>query len=495
MNTCFVKSCYLFLLLAASCCTARLCLITPASARERAIFSPGKDGEAGDVGSIVDAAGFSQAEKGPLVFDPEAQTRGEARSSFQTEPSVSKPPFRYSVPVSGNSWVTETVDARERIITRKGIENWTRPEVNIRTFFWIEKPGAIEIALRAKVTSGESQLRCRVGDTTHNVTLANTEYDTVVVGTFTIPHTGYHSLDIQGLEKSASTFAHITDVLIGGEATQGKAYFVKDDFYFGRRGPSVHLSFQMPDAVNEIVYFYNEITIPEGEDVVGSYFMANGFAEGYFGIQVNSSSERRILFSVWSPYKTNNPREIPEDQRIRLLKKGEQVHAGKFGGEGSGGQSYRKYMWKAATTYRFLLKGEPVENNATDFTAYFFAPEIGKWELIASFRRPKTHTTLKRLHSFLENFIPATGQYRRKGLYGNQWICDTNGHWTELVTARFTADATARKEYRLDYAGGVEGDRFFMENCGFFDERSEIGAFYTRRATGKQPEIDFSKLP
>ena len=105
----------------------------------------------------------------------------------------------------------------------------------------------------------------------------------------------------------------------------------------------------MPDAVNEIVYFYNEITIPEGEDVVGSYFMANGFAEGYFGIQVNSSSERRILFSVWSPYKTNNPREIPEDQRIRLLKKGEQVHAGKFGGEGSGGQSYRKYLWKAAT--------------------------------------------------------------------------------------------------------------------------------------------------
>ncbi len=62
------------------CCSivdvARLCLRTPSSARERAIFSPGKDGEAGDVGSIVDAAGCSQAAKGPL----------EARSSSQKEP-------------------------------------------------------------------------------------------------------------------------------------------------------------------------------------------------------------------------------------------------------------------------------------------------------------------------------------------------------------------------------------------------------------------------
>ena len=80
----------------------------PSSARERAILSAGKDGEAGDVGSIVDTAGCSQAdnsgcldpteaataadipiqEKGPLVFEPEAQTQGEAGSGFQTEPQL-----------------------------------------------------------------------------------------------------------------------------------------------------------------------------------------------------------------------------------------------------------------------------------------------------------------------------------------------------------------------------------------------------------------------
>ncbi len=55
--------------------TTRLCQKTPSSARERAVFSSGKDGEAGDVGHIVDAAGCSQTDKQPL----------EARSSFLTQ--------------------------------------------------------------------------------------------------------------------------------------------------------------------------------------------------------------------------------------------------------------------------------------------------------------------------------------------------------------------------------------------------------------------------
>ncbi len=49
----------------------------PSSARERDIFPPDKGGEAGNVGYIVDGAGRSQAEKGPL----------EIRSSPQTGPN------------------------------------------------------------------------------------------------------------------------------------------------------------------------------------------------------------------------------------------------------------------------------------------------------------------------------------------------------------------------------------------------------------------------
>lgn len=403
--------------------------------------------------------------------------------------------YDVAIPVGGNSWVAQAVNRRNKVITNRGIENWSSADHDIHTFFRVEESGKLALALRAKVQSGVSQLVCTLGDETQVITLSNTDFDTVEVGVFTLSRAGYHKLTLRGISKTASTFAEVTDVLAGGDVTQGKMFFVKDDFYFGRRGPSVHLSYELPDTTQDVLYFYNEVTVPAGQDVLGSFFMANGFGEGYFGMQVNSAQERRILFSVWSPYRTDNPQEIPADQRIKLLKKGDTVHAGKFGGEGSGGQSYRRYLWEAGTPYRFLLKGEPVVPGTTDFTAYFYAPEVGRWELIASFRRPQTNTYLKRPHSFLENFIPATGQYSRKGLYGNQWICDAKGQWTELTKARFTADATARKESRLDYVGGAEGNTFFLKNCGFFDERSEVGTIYTRKPTGEKPKVDLQALP
>ena len=44
--------------------------------------------------------------------------------------------------------------------------------------------------------------------------------------------------------------------------------------------------------------------------------------------QVNSSTERRILFSIWSPFKTDDPKSVPADQRVQLIKKGKNVTTG-----------------------------------------------------------------------------------------------------------------------------------------------------------------------
>jgi hypothetical protein len=399
-----------------------------------------------------------------------------------------------SIPASGDSWNVNRSEKDEEIITRSGIANWNNPDDIIRIYFYTDTTGPLFTGFLAKADSGSSTIRVTSGDITRKIKIKNTEYDTLIAGEFKVKHPGYQTIELQGLKKTGDTFASISDILIGGPATKGKVYFIKDDFYFGRRGPSVHLRYEIPEKASEIVWFYNEITIPAGNDVEGSYFMANGFADGYFGIQVNSPVERRILFSVWSPFKSDNPGEIPDDYKIILLKKGEDVYAGEFGNEGSGGQSYRKYMWKADKTYRFLLKGEPSVNNSTDYTAYFNAPETGKWELIASFRRPMTNSYLKNLYSFLENFIPETGYIERKGFYSNQWVCDKDGIWFELSSAKFTADATARKESRLDYAGGVEKGSFFLKNCGFFDERTQINTQLVRSETGNRPSIDADLL-
>lgn len=402
-----------------------------------------------------------------------------------------------TIPTEGNSWVIGDAFASRQVITKGGITNWSNPNHRIRTYFYMNSVGLLDLWIRAKVTSGSSKIKVSFGKQSLEPTLRNTDYQDIHLGAVRVAQKGYHFLEFEGLAKTGNTYAEVVTVLLGNTAaaSSNSVKYIKDDFYFGRRGPSVHLGFDRLPTTGNIKWFYNEIIVPQGEDVIGSYFMANGFSVGYFGIQVNSATERKILFSVWSPFQTDDPRSIPAEYKIKLLKKGTDVNVQEFGNEGSGGQSFKRYNWKAGTRYRFLIKGEPVGNNFTAFTAYFFAPEIGRWELIASFRRPKTNTYLTGLHSFLENFIPETGVLDRKVLFANQWVGDVSGRWFEVIEAKFTADATARKGARLDYTGGVQEDNFYLKNCGFFNGNTNLDIYFKRKALGNMPRIDLNTLP
>jgi hypothetical protein len=397
------------------------------------------------------------------------------------------------VPVGGNSWLQ---NGKTEKITEAGLTHWSNPDAAMRSYVRFKQTGKINLVLKASSLSGKSSIRISFLGQSKEIDLTGPEkeYD---LGVWEINEPGYLPIKVQGITKSGKDFGQLSEWIISGEAAH-QALFVRNNndnfFYWGRRGPSVHLNYTMP-ADENIEWFYNEVTVPEKQDVIGSYFMANGFGEGYFGMQVNSEKERRILFSVWSPFHTDDPKAIPKDKQIIMLKKGTDVHTGEFGNEGSGGQSYLKYDWKAGNTYKFLLQGKPSGDSTTTYTAYFFAPEVAQWKLIASFKRPKTHTYLKRFHSFLENFIPEMGDTGRKVYFGNQWIRNASGQWTELNQAKFTADATARKGYRLDYAGGKDKNYFFLKNCGFFNETTQIGEMFTRPLTGQIPQINFNLLP
>ncbi len=415
--------------------------------------------------------------------------------SVMPKDEISKFKDYVSIPLAGNCWAVSSGKDTSEIVTDSGIKGWKHSQTKIQLYFKTDITGNINLAVRARIKSGFSICKFRIGGEVKSLRIDNNTIDTLAIGTFNLLNPGYQMVVISGDKNSAGEYAEISDLLISQEVKDDKLTYVKDDFYWGRRGPSVHLNYQIPANSGDIVWFYNEILVPKGNDVTGSYFMANGFGEGYFGIQVNSPKERRILFSVWSPSKTDHPDEIPEDEKIILLQKGNTVHAGNFGDEGSGGQSFLVYPWKAETKYRFLVKGIPSNTKSTDYTAYFFDPEIGHWELIASFRRPKTSTYLKHLHSFLENFIPENGNISRIGLFSNQWICNSNGEWTELNKARFTADATARKGARLDYEGGTIKNEFYLRNCGFFNEKTDIDTWFTRPFNRKSPSIDFKNLP
>lgn len=412
------------------------------------------------------------------------------------------PPVSYSVeiPSEGNSWMFRNPGVSQEEVVNPGSQTWTDPALVHRTYFRMEGAGELHIGINAMVDNGTSVLSVSFMEETVKLSVNQTSFSKIHIGTFEINAPGYYYIDIQGVSKESLEFVHISDVLLGGSAARAGVHYINEEyFYWGRRGPSVHLGYEVPAQAADVHYFYSEVTVPEGNDVIGSYFMANGFGQGYFGFQVNSETERRVLFSVWSPYETDNPDEIPEDQRIQLLRQGPDVIVNDFGNEGSGGQSYLRYNWEAGKTYRFLLKGEPSSQapGKTDYTAWFAPVEDGEWLLIASWRRPMISTYLTNIYSFLENFTTRTGPLVREAYYDNQWILDTSGNWHELIRARFTADATARDKARFDYAGGLAQDNmgFFMKNCGFFNETTTIDSWFTRPAKGQQPDIDLELLP
>ncbi|MBD1393585.1 DUF3472 domain-containing protein [Mucilaginibacter glaciei] len=397
------------------------------------------------------------------------------------------------IPFGGNAFASGS-----SVITDDGLTKWSDPKAVTVVYFRTDLPQTFKLSLRLRVPVGKSRIRITAGTTIFNKTITNAAFDTISIGELTVTTPGYIKISLKGLSKTGNVYAEVTDLIVENVNPDDQLTYVKtgSSFHFGRRGPSVHLRYAVPAAVKQDVkWFYNEIEVPQKMDVVGSYFMADGFNGGYFGMQVNSATERRVLFSVWSPFQTDDPKSIPDSLRVKLTRKGSTVHGGEFGSEGSGGQSYLQYPWQAGKTYAFLLRAESDKaHNTTTYTAWLKDVAAGNWMLIAGFNRPQTAANLTGLYSFVENFEPDNGDKIRMAHFKNQWIADSNGKWYELTSATYTGDETAKKNYRKDYAGGLAGNVFFLQNGGFFDSFVPLGKSFERPA-GKAPVIDLNALP
>jgi len=228
-----------------------------------------------------------------------------------------------SVPLGGNGWVSKNAKAK---ITDKGLANWVDGKDTVSIYVRPEAAGSLTIALKLLVPDGSSKIIVILDKTVLTKTIAN--HDTAVVdfGRVLIKSSGYMQIKLIGVSKTGKEFAVVPALILSGPALAKGAAYVKNNqgnyYYWGHRGPSVHLNYKLPDEVKSTAeWFYNEVTVPVGNDVLGSYFMADGFTGGYFGMQVNSPAERHILFSIWSPFTTDDPKKIPDSLKIILLKK------------------------------------------------------------------------------------------------------------------------------------------------------------------------------
>ena len=400
--------------------------------------------------------------------------------------------------LAGNAYITATPENNDEADSpafidegNSAIRNWDDTETVVSFYFKAEKSGRMHVALNAK---GHSNIEVSLLGKKKNVTLDSDELSNVEVGTFKVKKAQYIKVDIRGKKiNQGEDFGNVAALLVGGEVTP--VFYVDESFssHFGRRGPSVHLGYTLPSE--DVEWFYNEVVVPEEGDIPSSYYMVCGFGEGYFGMQNNAPYPRRVLFSVWSPFVTDNPAEIPDSLRVQLVKRGENVTINDFGNEGSGGQSYMNYEWKAGERCRFLMGVHPDKNNTTVYTAYFYDNHQSKWRLVASWRRPRTTTWYTHAYSFLENFNPTMGYINRKAYYQNQWARTVAGEWVPLTNARFTCDETGRRKMRLDYTGGTAENGYYLSMGGFFDNNLETDTKFERTGNVTEaPDVDFSTL-
>jgi len=224
---------------------------------------------------------------------------------------------------------------------------------------------------------------------------------------------------------------------------------------------SVHLGFTAEPGTA----FYNEVQVEESAP--GTYFCAIGFNAGYFGIQELDKGKKLAIFSVWDPTPGDDPKKVPVEKRVIERHKGEGVRTGRFGGEGTGGQSFFEYEWKKGEKYRFLVTAAPDtdDEDRTAYSGYFYIPEKKDWKHLVTFSTLAPKKTLSGYYSFVEDFkrdkVSATKV--RKAEFGNAWA-KVGKEWKPVTEARFTGDSNPVEN--IDAGPLKASGRFFLATGG-----------------------------
>jgi hypothetical protein len=399
-----------------------------------------------------------------------------------------------TVNVFGNGYVyPQQLDEEKGLIQKNGLSAWEDKNISTRIYFYPQQIGKLSLSVKIKAEFNDSKIKISLDSSANSYEVKvnrSKDFTIIPVGNFIINTSRYHYFEINGVSKNGKYFPAIESIILSNDAAKN----VKFNTSEYRGAASTHLRYETPKD-SAIAWFYSEVIVPLGVNSVNAYYETNGFADGYMGIQINSDTERRFIFSIWSNYKTDDPKEIPAEYAVKLIKKGENVFSGEFGNEGSGGHSHLIFPWKNGTKYKLLVGAKP-SGDHTIFTAYYFAPENGLWKLIAQWDKSKTEgKLLSGLYAFVENFGPNGNDYF-KAYYGNQWICTSSGTWIELTKCQFTTTASPVKHPRYDYGAGVENNWFYMFSGGF-KELNNLSPHSTiqRNANGAAPDIDFLSLP
>lgn len=282
-------------------------------------------------------------------------------------------------------------------------------------------------------------------------------------------------------DTGMNTYSLIGALLLGAVALP-TALADRDSDYWSpenmaaRQCTSVHI--QYGPRIPSHSAAYNEMIVEKSAP--GTYFSMNCFAGGYIGVQElshkgpNGEPMRVAIFSIWdAKFSGNNPHAAPEEERAKLVARGEGVRTERFGGEGTGGKSMRPFNWKEGEVIRTLVVEKADGEDFRQVAGYIMNPETGKWDLLSCWRVQAVRQGLGGSCGFVEDFIRNVDSksHERRATFGPAWMWDGN-KWHQADTFGFTRDANPN--------GNI--------NCRINSERG-----YFSLATGGdiKPEPDF----
>lgn len=419
----------------------------------------------------------------------------ESGNTFEIYPLSSWATTIQTLTILNNSWIVEddlVIEENVRVF-----DDWRNVNENeyVYTYFFLRDSGSLNLIFNFP-SNLDQVVEIHFNNEVREVNL-NTIDGEYNWGFIINVSEGHHVVKFRIVSANSMILFKLDDIILEGSAVDNGLDQIPPNET--QMAASLHLWPQVSNEFGDIEWLYSEILIEDGNDILYTYFVANGFAEGYFGIQTNKKNidERWVLFSVWSSYDTDDPNQIPEDLKVRLVEKGENVVFREFGSEGSGGQSYLEHPWETGQKYKFLTRVNPVGNNKTQYSSYFYDPLIDEWLFIATLERPNTNTYAKNWYQFIEVYLENYGNIERTGHYGNYWVRNTEEEWHSVNSAYLTATNNARLGYRNDIHAGISryDGMFYLTTGGFNVDPIEIDRTLFIETIGEEPVIDFDLLP
>lgn len=199
--------------------------------------------------------------------------------------------------------------------------------------------------------------------------------------------------------------------------------------------------------LTDIILWDSSLVVPQGSDIESTYFMTNGFDNGYAGFQVQEQRRRLILFSIWDP--------------CEVVEVGPSVQSSRFGGEGTGWKTWLPFDWKTNVVYTVRVTAELETSRSTLYSC--FVDVQGSWQLISRIRRHGSGELLNHLHSFLENWS-MDDRYAKRGYFLGQSVIDRYNRQYQLNDVE-TGHSTPRTD-TTSWSWGVADDKFYLEIDG-----------------------------